>query len=168
MNTAVLVLNHNYEPLNVCNTRRAMGLLIGGKAEMVQNGRGTIRTPSTEFLRPSVIRMQYMVRRPQCRPRLSRREVFRRDDYTCQYCGQRGWNLTLDHVIPRHRGGMHSWDNLVTACRVCNRRKGGRTPQEAGMMLLRLPREPHESPYCVFASMLDQYEEWSEFILGWV
>lgn len=168
MNAAVLVLNHNYEPLNVCNTRRAMGLLLCGKAEILQNGRGVIRTPSTEFLRPSVIRLQYMVRRPSCRPRLSRREVFRRDDYTCQYCGRRSKNLTLDHVIPRHRGGSHSWANLVTACRSCNRRKGGRTPREAGMKLLRLPREPRESPYRVFASLLNQYEEWSDFILGWV
>ena len=168
MDAAVLVLNHNYEPLNVCNTRRAMGLLLGGKAEIVLNGRGVIRTPTAEFLRPSVIRMQYMIRRPLFRPRLTRQEVFRRDGYTCQYCGRRTKSLTLDHVIPRRKGGTHSWDNLVTACRACNRRKGGRTPQEAHMTLLRPPGEPRESPYRAFISLLDDYEEWGEFILGWV
>ena len=163
----VLVLNHNFEPLNVCNTRRALGLLFCGKAEIVLNGRGVIRTSSAEYPRPSVIKMQYLVRRPQCRPRLSRREVFRRDDYICQYCGQRDSNLTLDHVIPRHRGGTHTWTNLVTACCSCNRRKGGRTPQEARMTLLHSPREPRESPYRVFLALLDQYQEWSDFVLGW-
>ncbi|MBU0490949.1 MAG: HNH endonuclease [Chloroflexi bacterium] len=168
MNTAVLVLNQNFEPLNVCNTRRAMGLLLCGKAEMLQNGRGFICTTTRQFPRPAVIRMCYLVRRSPGQPRLSRREVFRRDNYVCQYCGQPGRSLTLDHVIPRHRGGVHSWDNLVTACRACNRRKGGRTPEEAGMQLLHAPYRPPANPYQIFVPLLAQYQEWTEFLSGWI
>ena len=101
----VLVLNGNYEPLNVCNTRRAMGLVLAGKATVLENGRGVIRTVSRTYERPSVIRLSYMVRRPRPRVRLCKREILRRDDYRCQYCGRKVRRLTIDHVVPRHRGG---------------------------------------------------------------
>jgi 5-methylcytosine-specific restriction endonuclease McrA len=117
MPSNVLVLNQNYEPLNVCNATRAFNLIDRGKAEILEHGSGYLRSPSRQFPLPSVIRLIYLIRRPRPQMRLSRREVFNRDRYTCQYCGRRGQrDLTLDHVMPRHRGGRHTWDNLVTAC----------------------------------------------------
>jgi 5-methylcytosine-specific restriction endonuclease McrA len=123
--TSVLVLNQNYERLNVCNARRALVLVDGGKAEVLEHAFGDLRTPSRIIPRPSVIRLVYMIKRPRPRVRLTRREVFMRDQYTCQYCGLKTRDLTLDHVIPRHRGGAHTWENLVSACRSCNHRNGG-------------------------------------------
>ncbi|MBI2165613.1 MAG: HNH endonuclease [Chloroflexi bacterium] len=162
----VLVLNLNYEPLNICDVRRALVLLTLGKAELLENGRGEIRTPSTVFPIPSVIRLEYMVRRPFFQRRLSRREVFRRDRYTCQYCGRQTRELTLDHVIPRVRGGVHTWENVASACIPCNHRKAGLTPREVGMMLLRRPRAPRANPYSLFHNrgILDG---WQKFI-PWV
>ncbi len=166
MNQPVLVLNANYEPLNVCTTRRAVGLMMAGKAEMLLNGRGVIKTASSSYPRPSIVRLSYMVHRPRPRVKLTKREIFRRDRYTCQYCGRKN-NLTIDHVIPRHRGGGHSWVNLVTACAPCNRRKGGRTPEEANMTLLSDPAEPSASAEYLFGHMLEHHREWVEFISGW-
>ncbi|MBE9471876.1 MAG: HNH endonuclease, partial [Chloroflexi bacterium] len=136
MNEPVLVLNGNYEPINVCNTKRAMGLILMGKATVLENGRGFIHTVSRTYERPSVICLVYVVRRPRPRVRLCKREILRRDEYRCQYCGQQTSQLTIDHVVPRYRGGQHSWKNLVAACPQCNRRKGGRRLAEARMKLL--------------------------------
>ena len=164
---AVLVLNQNYEPLNVCDVRRAMGMLVGGKAEIIEDGRGELRTATQSFPFPSVIRLAYLIRRPRPRVRLTRREIFRRDGYTCQYCGVQTHALTMDHVIPRHRGGMHTWENLVSACPSCNRRKGGRTPEEAHMALLHVPYEPRPSNLYLFGPHLEQNESWRKFLTGW-
>ena len=109
----VLVLNANFEPIHVCSTRRAIGLILAGKADMIVNGRGHIRTITQLLPRPSVIRLETQIHRPRPRVKLTRREVFRRDNYTCQYCGRRDVSLTVDHVIPRHLGGPHKWTNLV-------------------------------------------------------
>jgi 5-methylcytosine-specific restriction endonuclease McrA len=167
MSTAVLVLNQNYEPLNVCNARRAWTLVDGGKAEVLEHALGMLRSPSRSFQRPSVIRLVYMIKRPRPRVRLTRREIFIRDSFTCQYCGLKTRDLTLDHVLPRHRGGRHTWENLVSACRSCNHRKGGRTPEEAHMRLRRLPYEPKANSYYLFGQYLDGYEEWQKFIPEW-
>jgi len=99
--------------------------------------------------------------------RLSKREVFRRDGHTCQYCGSNGRHLTLDHVIPRHRGGDHHWTNLVTACSACNLKKGGRAIQEAHMSLLRPPHEPQASALYLYGSHLTDNQEWKQFLEGW-
>ncbi|MFQ6101103.1 MAG: HNH endonuclease [Anaerolineae bacterium] len=104
MNEPVLVLNGNYEPINVCNTKRAMGLILADKAMVLENGRGFIRTVSCVYERPSVIRLVYMVHRPRPRVRLCKREILRRDGYCCQYCGRETGQLTIDHVVPRHQG----------------------------------------------------------------
>ncbi len=122
----VLVLNQNYEPLNVCNVRRAIVLLDRGKAEIIENGRGYIYSPAAKFEIPSVIRLVYLIRRPRPQGRLTRRDIFLRDNFTCQYCHNPTKDLTLDHVMPRHRGGGHSWENVVAACKGCNHRKAGR------------------------------------------
>jgi 5-methylcytosine-specific restriction endonuclease McrA len=167
MNEPVLVLNRNFEPLNVCNTRRAVGLLMVGKAELVENGRGHIRTATSTYPRPSVIRLKYLIRRPRPRVKLSKREIFRRDEYRCQYCGEEHARLTIDHVIPRRSGGSHSWENLVTACPACNRRKGHRALSEAHMQLRRLPFEPTASAQYLYGRQAQQFGEWARYLEGW-
>ena len=142
VDTPVLLLNQNYEPLNVCRVRRAIVLLAKGKAEPLAHHERPLRTPSRDFPRPSVIRLRYYVRRPLPTIKLSRREVLVRDAHTCQYCGTNGADMTIDHVMPRRLGGRRRWDNLVTACRPCNLRKAGRTPSGANMRLRRQPVHP--------------------------
>jgi 5-methylcytosine-specific restriction endonuclease McrA len=167
MQIPVLVLNANFEPINVCNTRRAIGLMLSGKATMVLNGRGEIKTVSRSFPSPSIIRLEKMVKRPRPRVKLTKREILRRDDYTCQYCGVHTAYLTIDHIFPRRLGGHHDWDNLVAACPSCNHRKGGRTIEQAQMRLLRPPAEPPTSADYIFARHLRENEEWMPFIQGW-
>ena len=163
VNVSVLVLNQNYEPLNVCGARRAVVLLLHEKAQMLQNGRGEFHTASAAYPIPTVIRLFHMVKRPLFIRRLSRREVFWRDDFTCQYCGTTTHQLTLDHVTPRVRGGTHAWENVVTACVPCNHRKAGRTPVQARMKLLREPRPPRVNPYHQFMHR-EIPDEWRPFL----
>ena len=160
----VLVLNQNYEPLSVAGVRRALALIGTGKAEVLEHGVLPIRTPSRELARPSVIRLVAYVKRPRPRVRFSRREVFRRDSYTCQYCGRKGGHLTLDHVFPRHRGGRDAWENLVTACRACNQRKGGRTPEEARMPLRRRPFEPKATARALLRPDAEHCSAWRLYL----
>jgi 5-methylcytosine-specific restriction endonuclease McrA len=164
---AVLVLNANFEPLNVCTTRRAMGLMLNGKASLVMNGRGFIHTITRSFPRPSIIRLDTMIHRPRPRVRLTKREILRRDNYVCQYCGQRVSYLTVDHIIPRHMGGEHIWENLVAACPTCNHRKGSHTPDQVHMRLLHPPKEPPTSAFYLFSRYLGENQEWVPFIEGW-
>jgi len=159
----VLVLNQNYEPINVCHVRRAVVLIDRGKAELLVNGNGEVRTPRFVIPAPSVIRLMQMVKRPVLQRRLSRRDVFIRDSYTCQYCGKTGRDLTLDHVQPRVRGGLHTWENVVAACIPCNHRKASYTPKEAGMKLMREPRSPRPNPYYLFQRRPVR-DEWRPFI----
>jgi 5-methylcytosine-specific restriction endonuclease McrA len=167
MDQPVLVLNANYEPLNICDMRRAIGLILTGKAEMVANGRGSIRTTRSSYPRPSVIRLEHIVHRPRPRVKLTKREIFRRDNYTCQYCGRQAAHLTIDHIIPRHRGGQHRWDNLVTACAACNRHKGGHMLPEVNMHLRHQAVEPAATATYLFGRHAAQNEEWQKYIEGW-
>jgi 5-methylcytosine-specific restriction endonuclease McrA len=141
----VLVLNATYEPLNVVSVRRAILLLLKEKAEVVEATEAWLRSEREALPVPLVIRLVYYVRIPRrfSLP-LSRRTVLARDHYTCQYCGAQPGkaNLTVDHVVPRSRGGDTCWENVTTACGPCNRRKGNRTPEEAAMPLQRQPRRP--------------------------
>lgn len=162
-----LVLNQNFEPLNVCSARRAFVLVHYGKAEVIEASAHQIRGVDLRFDLPSVIRLQYQVKRPLPQVRLTRREIFQRDGGLCQYCGRAG-ELTLDHVMPRHRGGEHAWENLVAACRACNHRKGGRTPSEAKMRIRRQPTRPSATAASVFVHYLEGYGEWRPFLLGWL
>ena len=162
----VLVLNQNYEPLNVCNARRAFTLLDRGKAEIVEESERLLRSVAQAFRVPSVIRMVYYIRRPRPVARLSRGEVFARDGFVCQYCGTRTHDLTLDHVLPRHRGGPHTWENLVSACKPCNHHKAGRTPGEARMRLRRRPVRPRASFTAIFWRYLEQHPAWHPFFPG--
>lgn len=167
MSEAVLVLNANFEPLNVCDMRRAVGLITTEKASLVLNGRGEIRSINRAFPRPSIIRLSHMVVHPRPVVRLTRREIFRRDNFTCQYCGKRTLDLTVDHVLPRHMGGQHVWSNVVAACSACNHRKGGRTLETSGMHLLHHPKEPPASAIYIFGRLLGEYAEWEPFLRGW-
>lgn len=167
IDAAVLVLNQNYEPLNVCNVRRAFVLVHRGRAEILENGRGVLHSASAIFPIPSVIRLVYFIRRPRPQLRLSRREVLLRDAYTCQYCGRKTRDLTLDHVVPRRKGGAHVWENVVAACKPCNSRKAGRTPQEAHMQLRRQPFRPAVGTGYLFRHYLESQAAWQKFLAGW-
>ena len=166
MDGVVLVLNQSYEPLNVCNLPRAFRLVFGQKAEVLEYDHQVIRTPRQEYRAPSVIRLQHQIRRPRPRVKLTRREVFARDGYACQYCGRQSNDLTRDHVVPRHRGGTHTWDNLVTACKACNHRKGGKFLDEAKLRLARRPVEPRCDVYSLFTPYLrdDRNENWRSYL----
>ena len=140
----VLVLNASFEPLSVVSARRATCLVLADKAEIIESGEELVRSPSFAMNVPLVVRLRYMVKAPrQRRAVLSRRAVFARDDYQCQYCGAHA--DSIDHIVPRSRGGHHSWENLVAACKPCNLSKRDRTPEEAGMVLRR-PSVAPKSP----------------------
>ncbi|WP_114782368.1 HNH endonuclease [Botryobacter ruber] len=142
MREKVLILNQDYSAIAVCTVQKAFVLVYLDKAELVSKANGSLlHTVSKAYPVPSVIRLQRYVRVPYYGISMSRHNVLRRDNFTCQYCGT-GKNLTLDHVMPRSRGGETSWYNLVAACMRCNTRKGDRTPEEAGLKLLRKPRRP--------------------------
>jgi len=165
INLPVLVLNQNYEALNICRVRRAVVLLYLGKAEMLENGLGFIHSASYDFPVPSVIRLACMIRRPWLERKLTRLEVFNRDQYTCQYCSKESHQLTLDHVIPRYLGGEHTWENVVSACIPCNRRKAGRTPEQAGMRLIRHPSPPRSKRFFYIPHYyLRIQSEWQKYL----
>ncbi len=164
INSPVLVLNQGYEPLNLCLMRRAIVLVFLGKAEVLENSRGEIHSAHEVFQMPSVIRLAYMIKRPRLQKKLTRFEVFNRDQYSCQYCGRKTKELTLDHVIPRRLGGEHSWENVVSACIPCNRRKGGYAPSEAGMRLLCQPRPPRNDGSFIPYHLAGNHSEWQKYL----
>ncbi|MFC2065725.1 HNH endonuclease [Chloroflexota bacterium] len=165
INYPVLVLNQSYEPLTICRARRAIVLLYRGKAEMLENGIGFIHSASEIFALPSVIRLAYLVKRPRRERKLTRFEIFNRDRYTCQYCGKQTRQLTLDHVVPRYRGGQHTWENVVSACVSCNRHKAGRTPKEASMRFITPPSPPRNSPFLnIPYHYLQTRDEWRKYV----
>ena len=167
INFPVLVLNQSYEPLNICQVRRAIVLLYQSKAEMLENGSDFIHSANYDFPVPSVIRLASMIKRPRRFERkLTRLDVFRRDRHSCQYCGRETRQLTLDHVIPRYRDGQHTWENIVSACVPCNRRKAGRTPQEAGMKLVHQPSQPRDNGrFYIPAHYPQARSEWQKYLL---
>jgi 5-methylcytosine-specific restriction endonuclease McrA len=167
MKEPVLILNANFAPIHVCTTRRAIVLVLTGKASLVMNGRGVIKTISHAYPRPSIIRLGKMIKRPRPRTTLNKREILRRDHYTCQYCGQNKKQLTLDHVIPRRLGGEHSWKNLVTACSACNHRKGGYSLNQVNMHLSRHPKAPPASAPYIFGKYVPENQEWVHYLQGW-
>jgi 5-methylcytosine-specific restriction endonuclease McrA len=140
----VLVLNATFEPINVCTVRRAAVLVLKSKAEVLERGKGVLHSEHLTLDRPVVIRLVTYVRVPRDvhRRKITRKAVLARDSWTCQYCGTSKPGLTVDHVIPRSRGGQSVWENIVAACASCNRRKGNRLPKEASMHPRHLPRAP--------------------------
>jgi len=140
----VLLLNASYEPLTLINWKRAVKLVCLKKVEVVEESERVVRSVSVAIRVPSVVRLVVFIRYARRDAKFSRRNIYARDKYHCQYCGRRypPQELTCDHVIPRSRGGWAGWDNLVTCCVECNRKKGHRTPEEAGLNLIRHPSSP--------------------------
>ena len=161
----VLVLNASYEPLNITSWRRAVVLLLKGKAERLENNDHFIYR---DFPFPTVIRLRHFVKVPYKEIPLTRRNLLERDRHTCQYCNYRGEQLTLDHVFPRSRGGGDTWENLVTACVRCNVNKGNRTPKEAEMPLQIQPRRPYSSLHfeLVKHTRGEHNQEWRKYVIG--
>ena len=161
----VLILNASFEPLHVCSVKRAVGLLMHDVAERVEDAETVLRTPTSVFPVPSVVRLKRYIKRPhRQKVAFNRRNVFRRDDHACQYCGRRGNDLTLDHVLPRSRGGATSWENVVACCRGCNARKRDRTPDEARMQLKRRPYAPRFMFTSAYGLLPDIDTSWRKYL----
>ncbi|MBI3590099.1 MAG: HNH endonuclease [Candidatus Melainabacteria bacterium] len=160
----VLVLNASYEPLNICNWRRAVILIFKGKAEQVEHN-GKIIYP--DFHVPTVIRLRKYIKIPYKEIPLTRRNLMYRDHYKCQYCSVKTNDLTIDHVIPRSRGGSDSWENVVACCQKCNVKKGDRTPKEANMHILRTPKIPFGHLYFEATRLAtSSFPDWQKYIIG--
>ncbi len=158
-----LVLNATYEPLSIVSARRAVVLVLREKADMVEEGDGALRSASVAVPVPTVIRLRTFVRVPyHRRVPLNRRAIFTRDDGRCQYCGASAENI--DHVIPRSRGGLHTWENVVAACRRCNTKKGNRSPKEAGLTLRRTPRAPRRHGWIFVTIGGSPHPSWAPYL----
>ena len=161
--TQSLVLNASYEPLCVVSSRRALMLIIDEKAELLHATERLFRAAHIAFAEPSVVRLWHYVKVPyQARISLNRRAVFARDNHRCQYCGASAENI--DHVIPKSRGGTHSWENVVASCRPCNSRKRDRSPEESGMRLHRAPTAPRQRTWILVASGAVR-SDWEQYLL---
>jgi 5-methylcytosine-specific restriction endonuclease McrA len=183
LNTKVLILNRSYLPVHVTSVKRAFALLYQGVARAVDEQYRTFDFDSwcdlaieVEHDRLGVVgglirvpRVMLLIayeRVPKRHVRFSRFNIYARDNNTCQYCGKRfsRSELNLDHVLPRSRGGNSAWENVVCSCHACNRRKGGRTPEEAKMLLMRRPRRPEWTPLTTEVSVFRRYREWIPFL----
>ncbi len=183
LNSSVLVLNRSYLPIHVTSARRAFTLIYQGIAKVVneqyqtfdfeswrqlavaRDGEG-IGTPGGRIRVPKVIVLIAFDRIPKRHVRFSRINIYARDDFTCQYCGLRHSRseLNLDHVVPRSLGGRSTWENVVCSCLECNRRKGGRTPEQAGLRLRRAPRRPRWTPIMNLVVSSARHAEWRPFL----
>ncbi len=143
-NSSVLVLNASYEAINICNTKRAIIMILKGIAVAEENTHKFFHSPSFKIPVPSVIRINRYVRIKYQVISFTRKNIFLRDNFTCYYCNKifKSRELTLDHVLPKSKGGWNNWDNIVTACVHCNKKKGNRTPEEANMKLRKKPKAP--------------------------
>lgn len=164
--SAVLVLNGNYEPINITSLRRAF-IMILNEVVWVEESDGTIMSGKAEYKLPTVVRLRHYRRVPHFKISPSRRNILQRDDHTCQYCVKKftPQELTLDHIMPRSRGGKSSWENLVAACYKCNHKKNDQTPEEAGMKLHRKPLSlsVHTNRH-VLRSAGRKYEAWQKYL----
>jgi 5-methylcytosine-specific restriction endonuclease McrA len=164
----VLVLNASYEPINVCTVRRAAVLVLKSRAEVIETGAGALRSERLVFVRPCVIRLMRYVRIPRDvhRRKITRKAVLARDAWTCQYCGrQTHAGLTVDHVIPRSRGGESVWENIVASCGPCNRKKGDRLPREVAMHPRSRPKPPGPTVFIRIASPTVP-DAWEPYLLA--
>jgi len=143
LNKNVLILNQSYEAVGVCNAKRAIIMIFLGKGEMIEKYKYLIRSAFTAYPLPSIIRLNRYITLPRKKILLSRKNILKRDNYRCQYCGKKSIAMTIDHVIPKVKGGTYSWDNLVCACIPCNHKKGNNSPEQSGLLLLTIPRKPN-------------------------
>jgi len=158
-----LVLNASYEPLSVVPVRRAIVLVLRDRADVIETNGKVWHSEQLDFASPSVIRLRNFVKVPYARRvPLNRKTVFLRDEFACQYCTGSAENI--DHVVPKSQGGMHTWENVVAACRRCNTRKGGRTPPQAGMSLRHQPRAPREQTWIVVATGTHPDPAWVPYL----
>jgi 5-methylcytosine-specific restriction endonuclease McrA len=163
MNRQALVLNQDYRPLTICSVQRAFVLVFLQKAEIVTHAvNGALKTVTRSYPAPAVIRLYSYINLPYKGVILNRNNIFKRDGFECQYCGDSS-DLTLDHMMPKSRGGKSTWFNLITACKRCNTRKGEFTPEEAGMIIKRRPYKPS---YIVFLREFSDslMDEWMPFL----
>ena len=162
----VLVLNASYEPLNITTWRRALVMVLKGKAEGLEHD--SSRWIRGDTMLPTVIRLRQYVRVPYKQLPLTRRNLFHRDGHRCQYCGSSADQLSIDHVVPRSRGGLDTWENVTTACLPCNVRKGNRTPREASMTLMGKPHRPLSSLRFEAARQISagRHGEWAKYVIG--
>ena len=160
----MLVLNASYEPINVCTVRRAVVLLLKDKADVIEQADRELHSERMTLTRPAVIRLRTYVHVPRDvhRRKITRRAVFARDGWPCQYCGSRS-SLTVDHVVPRSKGGSSTWDNIVASCAPCNRRKGDSLPRQVGMHPVRKPRIPGPQVFIHVASPTIP-ENWKQYL----
>jgi 5-methylcytosine-specific restriction endonuclease McrA len=161
-----LVLNASYEPLNITSWRRAVILMIKGKAESLEEDKSLSIHCGKKL--PTVIRLRYYVKVPFREVSLTRKNILLRDNNSCQYCNYRGSDLSIDHVLPRSRGGTDNWENVTTACLRCNVQKGNRTPEEANMPLKRKPYRPLSNLNFEATRQIDsgKHKEWSKYVIG--
>lgn len=170
----ILLLNAGYEPLNFINPRRAIGMLTQGRAEVVVNMDGnpsnwaneSYSSPSTKIIVPATLRLLNRVTFKRFRPRFSKKILFARDNWSCQYCNKKLSPSTaeVEHILPTSRGGINSWTNCVTSCHKCNSRKANNTPAEAGMKLLSKPLPPTKTRITDFYKSLIVHEDWRMFL----
>ena len=165
--TRTLLLNQGYEPIKVISWQRAITLITLHKVEVVEEYDAQIRAQSIIVQVPAVVRLRKAFRRHARPVKFSRVNIYARDNYRCQYCGKRASisELTYDHVVPRSKGGMTEWTNIVTCCYLCNRKKGGRTPREAGMALLAQPAQPNWVPaVAIRVSLRSIPDAWRDYL----
>ena len=164
LNQNVLVLNQNYEPLSICSARRAFLLIFLGKAETIETCDGIkLRSILKSYPLPSVVRIGRYIKAPRKKVVLTRKNVLIRDNYTCCYCGSSKGPMTVDHVIPKNKGGEDTWENLVCACDRCNNKKGDRPLATARMRLLRKPTRPTHITYIQrFIGVVD--DRWKPYL----
>lgn len=143
LNSHVLVLNQSFEPMTITSAKKAIILIYLGKAEIIEKNNAVVRSINTSLPLPSIVRLTRYINVPRKRIILSRKNIIKRDNHQCQYCGSRSGPVTIDHIIPRDRGGEDTWENLVCACVTCNNRKSNRTPEEARLKLIRRPQKPN-------------------------
>lgn len=157
----VLVLNSDYTPINVTSLVRGFILVDKGKAEVLKSGNDPIVSGQKQYIRPLIIRLLSYVRF-RVRPlKINRHRVFKRDNHQCSYCGTNK-HLTIDHILPKSRGGGNTWLNLTTCCKNCNRKKDNKTPEEAGMKLLKKPFEPSLFSDVINPSISEIWEEFQK------
>ncbi len=166
MGQEVLVLNSDFEPLNVCHMRRALTMVYLGKADVLHENTSHVAMIDGCVTVPSVVKLRHHVRRPLPELKLSRRTVFARDAFTCQYCGLVSKDLTIDHVIPRRHGGKTSWDNVVASCRKCNMKKSDKYLHQTSMKLASVPRRPRYIPYISLTKYLSgrKIDVWRDYL----
>jgi 5-methylcytosine-specific restriction endonuclease McrA len=171
VNARTLLLNSTFEPVKVISWQRAVTMLVLGKVEAIRTYDSMLRAVHISIPMPAVVKLHEFVKRRRMRIAMSRRNIFYRDGYECQYCHRRlpARELTCDHVMPRSQGGDTSWENLVTACGPCNRRKGGRTPEQARMKLRWRPARPESLPieFALNLGAGSMPESWRDY-LGWI